>query len=141
MFILDDSLGFLVNKAALAMKRALEERLASSGLTAPQWAVIARLWENDGQPQVSICRSLFFDKPTVTGIITRLEKKGLVKRERDTEDGRVFRVYLTREGRGLEEKLIPLARGVNKLALEGISGQEKKILMECLEKIWKNIKE
>lgn len=138
MFDLDESLGFLLNRAALAMKRALEERLEPYGLTAPQWAVLARLWQKDGQPLSSVGRSLHLDKPTITGVIDRLEKKRLVKRHRDLDDRRVIRVFLSRSGSGLKTKLPNLASEVNAIALKGIKKHDTESLKAMLNRVWKN---
>lgn len=138
MFKLDDSLGFLVNRAALAMRWALEARLAKHDLTAPQWAILARLWEDDGQPLSVVGQAMNFDKPTTTGIVDRLEKKKLVQRVRDSADRRVIRVCLTPAGKRLRSKLPPLAQEVNGLATKGMSKRELEALKDSLRKVWHN---
>lgn len=140
MFRLDESLGFLINRAAIAMRWALEERLAQYGLTAPQWAILARLWEEDGQSASAVGKSLHFDKPTATGIIDRLEQKGMVKKTRDPEDRRVIRVYLTGKGRKLQRHLPQLAREVNQTALKGMKDRDIRLLKSYLRKIWDNFR-
>lgn len=139
MFKLDESLGFLLNRAAIAMRWALEERLARYGLTAPQWAILARLWGEDGQSPSIIGKSLHFDKPTITGIVDRLEQKGLVKKIRDIEDRRVVRVYLTEDGKKLRNKLPQFAKEVNKLAAKGFNKNDIERLKGYLRVIWDNL--
>lgn len=141
MIKLDESLGFILNRAAFAMRWALEERLKKYDITAPQWAVLARLWERDGQSPSAIGKSLHFDKPTATGIIDRLEKKGLVKKLRDSEDRRSISVYLTEKGMKMENLLPKFAREVNRLASKGINKNEVERLKILLRKIWNNCKE
>lgn len=139
MFKLDDSLGFLVNRAALAMRWALDDRLAKHDLTAPQWAILARLWEEDGQPLSAVGQAMHFDKPTTTGIVDRLEKKKLARRVRDSADRRVIRVYLTAAGKRLRSKLPSLARQVNTIAAKDMSKRELAALKEYLQRIWHNL--
>ncbi|MBI3398021.1 MAG: MarR family transcriptional regulator [Deltaproteobacteria bacterium] len=140
MFRLDESLGFLLNRAAIAMRWALEERLVRYGLTAPQWAILARLWEEDGQSPSVMGKSLHFDKPTATGIIDRLEQKVLVKKTRDPEDRRVIRVYLTGKGRELQKHLPQFASEVNQMAFRGMKNRDIKFLKAHLRKIWDNFR-
>ncbi len=135
MFKLDDSLGYLLNAAAVSMRWALEARLAPHGVTAPQWAVLARLWEEDGLPQSRIGERLSFDKPTVSGVVDRLEDKGLVRRVRDEQDRRVTRVFLTEAGRGLRDTLVPLAEEVNGLAAWEFSPEELAALKSALVRL------
>lgn len=139
MFRLHDSLGFLLNRSALAMRWALEERLAKHGLTAPQWAILAGLWEQDAQPLSAVGAIFHFDKPTTTGIVDRLEDKGLVRRVRDLEDRRITRVHLTKAGAQLRRKLPALAADVNAVAVRGLSAAEQKALKRCLQTIWSNL--
>ena len=139
MFLLGDSLGYLVNRAALAMRWALDERLVKYDLTAPQWAILAALWEEDCQPLSAVGGVLGFDKPTTTGIVDRLEKKRLVKRKRDAVDRRVIRVYLTKSGAALRRRLPSLADDVNVLAAAGISKSDLEALKRGLRAVWKNL--
>ena len=139
MFHLEDSLGFLVNRAAFAMRRAIEERLARHGLTAPQWAVLCRLWEQEDQSLGALGRSLYFDKPTISGITDRLAAKKLLVRVRDARDRRVIRVRLTEAGRRLESILVPLAREVNALAARSLDAAERRALGSLLARLSSNL--
>ncbi|MBI5643806.1 MAG: MarR family transcriptional regulator [Deltaproteobacteria bacterium] len=141
MFRLEDSLGFLLNRAALSMRRSIEGKLKPYGLTAPQWAVLARLWEEDGQSPTVIGKSLFFDKPTIKGILDRLERKGFVKRARDAKDRRVTNIFLARKGDEMREKLPNIALGVNKSAAKGLTAAEMTVLKRSLKAVWCNLEE
>lgn len=139
MIRLDESLGFLLNRAAIAMRWAIEERLAAFDLTAPQWAVLARLWEEDGQSPSVIGKSLHFDKPTASGIVDRLEQKGLVRKNRDLKDRRLIRVYLTNKGKKLQKKLPQMAIEVNRLASKGLDKNDMERLKGYMRMIWNNL--
>lgn len=139
MFDFDDSLGFILNRSAAGMKRGLDERLAPYGLTAPQWAVLARLWDEDGRPLSEIGDRLFFDRPTMTGIVDRLVRKKLVRKVRSSKDRRVVGVFLTEEGRSLRKTLPRLAIETNKRAEKGLSRKEIKELKRMLKVLWENM--
>src|ERR687891_2486112 len=113
-FKLDDSYGYLINLAAQRLKYELHQVFQAKGydITPEQWAVLNRLWEQDGLSQVELAERTFKDKPGTTRILNLLEKKGIVVRRPDENDGRVLRVFLTRTGRDLKDKLIPCAQEV-----------------------------
>lgn len=135
----DDRLGFLVNRLAAAMRKAFEKRLEEHGLTAPQYAFLAMLFEEDGQPLSNIGRRSCCDKPTVTGIANRLEKKGFIKKVRDGNDRRIIKAVLTEKGKGLEDALVSKAVNVNADATEGFGEEEIILLKAQLRKLLDNV--
>lgn len=139
-FSLDNSVGFLINKAAKSFKSELHKRFRENGfkLTPEHWAVLNRLWEHDGLQQSEIAELTFKDKATVTRIIDVMERNGLIRRLRHEEDRRSYRIMLTNEGRQLKERLIPFAIGVNQMAIGNLSDQEQETLRKLLRKIDNN---
>lgn len=113
-FNLNDSHGYLINLAAQRLRYELHQTFQAKGydVTPEQWAVLNRLWEEDGLSQVELAERTFKDKPGTTRILNLLEKKKFVVRQPDENDGRVLRVFLTQSGRDLKEKLIPCAEEV-----------------------------
>jgi DNA-binding MarR family transcriptional regulator len=113
-FRLNDSYGYLINLAAQRLKHELHLAFQARGydITPEQWAVLNRLWEEDGLSQVELAERTFKDKPGTTRILTLLETKGAVVRRPDESDGRVQRVFLTKTGKDLKDKLIPCAQEV-----------------------------
>ena len=77
---IDDCISFLSGKAAQAVARVTRERLAPHGVTPVQYAVLQVLWERDGQSGAAIGSRLVLDSATVTGVLDRLEKQGLIVR-------------------------------------------------------------
>lgn len=122
----------------MAMRLSFEERLAEYGLTAPQWAVLARLSERDASPQVDIGRSLGVDKATISGIVRRLETKKLVKSRRDPADRRLCRVCLTEDGRKLGRVLPRCAERTNRAALSGFTSEQTASLKASLRRLLEN---
>ena len=115
---LDSMLCFAVYAAGHAFTRFYKPRLDGLGLTYPQYLVFLVLWEADGLTVKGLGDKLFLDSGTITPLVKRLEGRGLVRRERDENDERQVRVFLTTEGRALREKAlaIPLSVGA---ALDG----------------------
>jgi len=82
-------------------------RLSASGLTAPQAKVIFCLGDTDGMPCSEITEQTLITKGTLTGVIDRLEEKGLVQRWSDGDDGRKIIVDLTRLGERVHQREYP----------------------------------
>jgi DNA-binding MarR family transcriptional regulator len=119
------------------MKRALEARLADWNLTATQYIVLARLWEEDDISFSELSERLDFDNPTLTGVIDRMERDGLVKRQRSGDDRRVIKVRVTPKGRSLREEIGTLAADTDSLALQEFTEQEQKQFLDNLQRVWK----
>ena len=95
---LDHQLCFALYSASLAMNRLYRELLAGLGLTYPQYLVMLVLWKRDRLRVSEIGARLFLDSATLTPLLKRLEKAGLVTRTRDAEDERSVLVTLTAAG-------------------------------------------
>ena len=72
-------------------------------------------------------------------MVKKLEEYGLVTRRRDTSDARVTRVYLTAEGRALENPIGEIWRNHQDKMLKGISTEDRLILKRLLQKIETNL--
>jgi DNA-binding MarR family transcriptional regulator len=100
---LDDQICFPIYAASRALQQLYRPLLAELGLTYPQYLVMLVLWEEDGVPLKHIGGRLRLDSGTLTPLLKRLERAGLVDRRRDDEDERVVRLSLTPAGRALKE--------------------------------------
>ena len=101
---LENQLCFAVHSASHAFARAYKPLLEPLNLTYPQYLVLLRLWEKDGQSVSELGIPLFLDSGTLTPLLKRMEKAGLVSRSRDKIDERLVRVVLTTKGSTLREK-------------------------------------
>ncbi len=130
---LESMLCFAVYAAEHAFTRFYKPRLEALELTYPQYLVFLVLWERDGLTVKALGEKLFLDSGTITPLVKRLEARGLMRRERDREDERQVRIFLTEEGRALREKAlaVPLAVGE---ALGG-DAQAAAILRESLHRL------
>jgi DNA-binding MarR family transcriptional regulator len=63
--------------------------------------------ENRGLTQTALSRALIMHRSNVTGLVDRLEKRGLVARQEEPGDRRIYRVILTRKGSRLLEEILP----------------------------------
>jgi DNA-binding MarR family transcriptional regulator len=110
-------------------------RLSGSGLTAPQAKVIFCLGDTDGLPCSAITEQTLITKGTLTGVIDRLEAKGLVQRWSDSDDGRKIIVDLTRMGERVFQREYPRYLAQLKPRFEALSSRELKQASALLERI------
>jgi DNA-binding MarR family transcriptional regulator len=124
-----------------AMRRDFEVRAAPLEITVAQFHVLCRLWRGDGIATSVLTQEAGSDGGTVTGILDRLESRGLIRRERSTEDRRAVQIWLTPASRALEQPLMDIINTINQQALRGLSAAEKKQLMQILKRVESNLDE
>ena len=137
-FVIEDSLGYLVNRMARLMAHELAERIRPAGVAIGQWAVLLVLWARDGKTQAELSRVVAIEPPTVARTVDRMVRDGLVTRALDPGDGRLSRIYLTERGRSLRDELVPLAVGVNDEILRRLTASEARTLRRLLTKLAMN---
>lgn len=104
--------------------------------TLPQFDVLAQLArEPEGLPFVVLSRRLLVTAGNLTGIVDRLERDGLVRREGDPSDRRVFRVRLTSRGRARVQTLIPRHDRRLRELLSGLSPRQQETLRDLLGRL------
>lgn len=109
---LEDQLCFALYAASKAVTGAYRERLAEVGLTYPQYLAMLAVWERDGRTVAELGAALDLDSGTLSPLLKRLERAGLVRRERSATDERVVRVRATPPGRVLEGRVRPIRAAV-----------------------------
>ena len=105
------------------------------GLTMPQFDVIATLGNTQGMMMSQLAEKTLVTKGTLTGIIDRLEKKGLVRREVPPDNRRCFIVMLTPEGQELFEEIFPTHIAHLKECLSSFSPEEMAHLQTGLHRL------
>ena len=106
---LDNQLCFRLYTAARLTMQAYWPYFKPLGITYPQYLVLMVLWEQDEQPVNDIAKRLYLETNTITPLLQRMEKIGLVKRVKGEKDSRQRIVCLTEKGKAMEEqaKVIP----------------------------------
>ena len=132
-------LGYRIRLMAQLMTRCFQEKLDPYGLTHFHWVVLCCLWEQDGQATSQIGEKLSQVGGTMTGVIDRMEERGLVRRERDTHDRRIWRIWLTDMGREMEAILPPFALQVREVAFAGITEAEQKLVSDVVDRAIANL--
>lgn len=95
-------------------------------LTKPQYAVMRSIAENPGIEQVALTEVAVSTKATLAEMLSRMESRGLVKREHDPADKRRRFVFLTPEGETLLKSCQPVSYGVDEAFLGRLTEDERK---------------
>ena len=111
---LDNQICFRLYTAARLITQAYTPMFTELGITYPQYLVLMVLWEQDARPVNDIAHRLLLETNTVTPLLQRMEKLGLVCRRKGEQDKRQQIVSLTEKGRAMEDRaydLIPAGMG------------------------------
>jgi len=139
---LDNQICFRLYSASRLITQAYTPMLTVLGITYPQYLVLMVLWEKDNQPVNDIARRLLLETNTVTPLIQRMEKLGILSRKQGDKDHRQQIVSLTQTGKSMEEKaykLIPPAMG-ERLSAYPLQIEDYQMLAEKLDEIIKALK-
>jgi DNA-binding MarR family transcriptional regulator len=141
--VLEEALGFWISRVYLASRAELYRRFKKHGveITPEQWMVLVRLWQSEGLTQSELAARTFRDLPTMSRIVTTMERAGIVTRKADPEDGRARLVYLTTRGRSLRNQLVGEARSMVTSMLRGIPERDVERARETLQRVLANLED
>ncbi|MCK5349357.1 MAG: MarR family transcriptional regulator [Desulfobacula sp.] len=142
VFPLDNSPGYMINSLAREMNACLYRSFRKKGfeITAPQWAVLNRLWEMEGLHQSKLAQQTTKNRHNMAMILKQLEVKGFVEKRSDAKDKRLNRVYLTKKGKALKEELIPVAVETIEKLFGGVNTKDMEAFKRIHKTIIKNLK-
>lgn len=132
-------IGYRIKLLSQLLTRQFQEQLEPHGLTPFHWVVLCCLWEQDGLATSDLGERLCQVGGTLTGVIDRMEERGLVRRERDQRDRRIWRIWLTEEGQKLQDVLPPIAIELREKALQGLSDEDRQRLSESIDQMIANL--
>lgn len=132
---LEQCLNFVLTKAQHNIHQLFKAELAPYGVTPGQYAVLKCLWDENGQTARKLAERLSLDGSTITGILDRMEQKGLIEKMADPKDRRALQVMLTPAGRKLEEPLSQVIINANRKALFKLDDKQAEALKQLLQDI------
>jgi DNA-binding MarR family transcriptional regulator len=116
-------LGFLIHDVSRLRRSAFDRCLKPLNVTRSQWWVLAYLSREDGMTQSQLAVELDLGKVAVGGLIDRLEKSGLVRRDADASDRRVNRVFLEPKSKQLIARMRKVSHRMNTQILAGLADE------------------
>lgn len=133
--ILDNQICFRLYTAARMITSSYTPYFKQYGITYPQYLVLMLLWEKDNRKIGEITEKLKMETNTVTPILQRMEKRGLLVKHTGENDHRQRIVSLTREGKDLEEQIkdVPVCIA-KKMSEAGMTTEEFQSMAQLLDK-------
>lgn len=119
----------------------MQELLQDYELYPGQPPLMFSLEREPGRSQNELAKELNIQKATLTVMLNRMEKTGLVRRESDARDQRISRIFLTDKGEGLLVRLKRTLDVLEEQSMKGFSEEEKQAMRGMLARIEKNLKE
>jgi len=135
-FRLEDSVGYLITRLRASIFAGVDGELAAWGLSAAQASIVLYIAHGRGDRAADISRDYDYDTGSMTRMVERLARKGLLHRVRDGADRRVVRLQLTAAGRRLARRIPAVAarvlnrhlRGFRRGELEQLKGYLRRML-------------
>jgi DNA-binding MarR family transcriptional regulator len=133
------SSGYLVRDAHRAFQRLLEKRIAPYGVTRGQWYFLRVLWTEDGLSQRELSARVGMMEPTTVIALRSMEKSGLIRRVRSTDDKRKTHVWLTPKAKRMRDTLLQVARTITDEAETGVGREDLAVLRRILPRLTANL--
>jgi MarR family transcriptional regulator, organic hydroperoxide resistance regulator len=134
-----ESINFLLNMICRAQRGKMSEALTEIGLYAGQEMFLWHLWRQDGLTQSQMVELMCVQPPTVSKMLDRLERTGLVERRPDSEDSRISRVYLTEQGHRSQRAVRDIWTDLEQRIATGLNVEERIVLRRLLLQVHENL--
>lgn len=135
------SLLYAVKQVELAVRAHLDDLLKPVGVTALQYTALTVLERRDDLTAAALARNSFVTTQSMADLVAALERRGLVDRFRDPDDGRRILIHLTDAGRTLLGEQRPAVEALEKRMLDGLGSAEVDAVREALDRMRRNLEE
>ncbi|RDW16236.1 MarR family winged helix-turn-helix transcriptional regulator [Oceanobacillus chungangensis] len=124
-------------KASKSIEELIKKDISSHGMKSSDFAVIEAVYSKGKQTIRQISEAVLINTGSITYVIDKLENNGLVERINCKEDRRVVYIQITDKGKELMDEIFPKHQQVIESLFEGISAEEKEIVINVLKKVGK----
>jgi len=135
---------YLITRVSLAATAAMKRRFVAAGIGFVRPAYLGSLmslWHEDGLKMIDLGRKAGLEPSTMTGLLDRMERDGLVERRPDPADRRVLKIFLTGAGAGAREAVVRIVDETLTGIFSGIDAGEIEALKGLMRKVLINTKE
>ena len=109
--------------------------MVSEEITSPQFAVLNALADEPGLDQRTVGERVGLDRSTVAEVVSRLSRRGLLDKVRDSQDGRRFLLCLTDDGTRVHRKLVVRTARMNQVFLAPLSAEEQAVFFDLIQRV------
>lgn len=134
---LHQCVNYLINRSQHMVTQVFKNHLVHLDITPVQYSILKCLWEENGLPPKQFSLRLGLDSPAITGVLDRLENKGLIVRRPDSNDRRALQVFLTEKSAMLEAPLNRVVEEADCFVLRNFSEDEIDRLKDILSRLFR----
>lgn len=139
MGVFEQGIGMLLVQIARVQRNLVAAALDDLDIHVGQEHLVYRLAIEEGVSQAQLADALCLDASTVTKMLLRLERDGVVERRPDADDARISRVYLTARGRALVKPVLDVWNEMEERLVQGMSEAERVLLRRLLLQVLSNL--
>jgi MarR family 2-MHQ and catechol resistance regulon transcriptional repressor len=122
-------------RAAESITSRVHKHLSSVGLTVSQFGILEAIHHLGPLSQRDLGQKILRSSGNITMVIDNLERRHLVRRERDTSDRRIFIIHLTNEGQKLIRKIFPSHAALITKEMSVLNSTDQKLLGDLCKKV------
>ncbi|MCF6275779.1 MAG: MarR family transcriptional regulator [Robiginitomaculum sp.] len=138
-FVLDDYPLYNLNRTSATYIDEMSKALKEIDMNQTQWRVLGILGDQNPSTVTGIARRSVIKMPTLTRMLDRMERDGLIKRKLWAKDKRIVQVHITAKGRKYLGKAVHVGANIYGRAFDGISDAQTKQFMKTLKKMRENL--
>ena len=137
-YSLQSSTGYWVTRLARALEADLEKRLAAHDVTRASWAGLSAILHHGKKTPAALALFIGIDRAAITRHLDRIEKQGLVVRDRSPADRRSIDLRLTAKGERLVPKIAADSKATNAKFTAGLTQSESDTIQTIIQKMLSN---
>jgi DNA-binding MarR family transcriptional regulator len=138
-YSIEAAMPYLLNRIVNRLNRRLVEQLKAQGMTFRDWRVLAFLAATERRTIVELAEYSVIPHSTLSRLLDRMERNGLVTRSSAPHDLRAVALSLTAAGRRRYARILPLALELNGELMRGFSAAERRTLAALLGRMRDNL--
>jgi DNA-binding MarR family transcriptional regulator len=134
-FVLDDFFPHIINRITSRIRIDFESKTKRHGIAVEQWRVLVCLFTRGPQRITTLAELTSIELPTMSYLLKRMARDKFVTRESAHGDARITVVNLTRHGRAMTLRFLPMVRQYEQVAFQGLRPSQVRVLKDQLKAI------
>ncbi|MGE0035055.1 MAG: MarR family winged helix-turn-helix transcriptional regulator [Xanthobacteraceae bacterium] len=134
-FALDDFFPHIINRITSRIRTDFESKARRHGIAVEQWRVLVCLFTRGPQRITTLAELTSIELPTMSYLLKRMARDKLIARQSARVDGRITLVSLTKHGRAMTSRLLPMVRQYEEIAFQGMKPSQIRKLKNQLKTI------
>lgn len=136
---MEETLHYLLTQFQILRYKQMYRMAAQHGLPAGQPKILEFLLRNEGREQREIADFFHIEPATVTSLLDRMKRGGLIERRRKNNDRRSYHIYLTEKGKQCARQILRHTLEADESALAGFDENERQQLLSMLRRLCANL--